>query len=99
MIYREYIELLKEFDLKREEVMGYYMDRPVCMFWFDITNHIVPHGRVPEQTGCIKIVDDTKIVKASTDIQEARESICERMKEIKADQIIDKLKNMRGDFD
>jgi hypothetical protein len=98
MIYREYIELLKEFDLKREEVMGYYMDRPVCMFWFDICNHIVPR-RDDEHTGCIKIVDDTKIDKASTDIQEARESICERMKEIKADQIIDKLKNMRGDFE
>lgn len=98
MIYREYIELLKEFNLKREEVMGYYMDRPVCMFWFDICNHIVPR-RDDEHTGCIKIVDDTKIVKASTDIQEARESICERMKEIKADQIIDKLKNMRGDFE
>lgn len=98
MIYREYIELLKEFNLKREEVMGYYMDRPVCMFWFDISNHIVPR-RDEEHTGCIKIVDDTKVVKASTDIQEARESICERIKEIKADQIIDKLKNMRGDFE
>ena len=99
MIYREYIELLKEFNLKREEVMGYYMDRPVCMFWFDISNHIVPHSQIKEHTGSIKIVNDSEIVKVSTDIQEARESIGERMKEIKADQIIDKLKNMRGDFD
>lgn len=99
MIYSEYLNLLKELSLERSEVMGYYMDRPVCMFWFDITNNIVPHSQVKGQTGCIKIVNDTEIIKVSTDIQEARESIGERMKEIKADKIIDKLKNMRGDFD
>lgn len=90
MTYREYIQLTENLGLERKHACCYYMHHGVCIFWFDISGN---------DTGIVKLINDTEIVKESTDKEQIRAYIAKRIEDIKAIKVDKKLKKMEQDFE
>lgn len=99
MTYREYIKLTENFGLERNTATCFYMGHSVCIFWFDnITSIIYDDQELLNHTGIVKMVNDSEIVKESTDKEQIRDFIIKRIEEIKAYKVDEKLKTMEKDF-
>lgn len=99
MTYREYIKLTENFGLKRIDAWCYYMGHRVCFFWFDTSSAILYSQELLNNTGMVKMVNDSEIVKESTDKEQIMDFITERIEDIKASKVDDKLKTMVQDFE
>lgn len=90
MTYKEYIQLTENLGLERKHACCYYMHHGVCIFWFDISSN---------DTGIVKLINDTEIVKESTDKEQIRAYIAKRIEDIKTIKVDNKLKTMEQDFE
>jgi len=99
MTYREYIKLIENFGLERKHACCYYMGHGVCIFWFDNSSAIMDAAELLNHTGIVKMVNDSEIVKESTDKEQIRDFIIKRIEEIKAYKVDKKLKTMEQDFE
>jgi hypothetical protein len=99
MTYREYIKLTENFGLERKHACCYYMQHGVCIFWFDTSNAIMDSEELLNHTGIVKMVNDSEIVKESTDKEQIKDFIINRIEEIKAFKVDKKLKTMEMDFE
>lgn len=99
MTYREYIKLTENFGLERKHACCYYMGHGVCIFWFDNSSAIMDSQELLNNTGMVKMVNDSEIVKESTDKEQIMDFITERIEDIKVSKVDDKLKTMVQDFE
>jgi hypothetical protein len=75
------------------------MGHGVCIFWFDNSSAIMDSAELLNHTGIVKMVDDSEIVNESTDKEQIRNFIINRIEEIKAYKVDKKLKTMEKDFE
>lgn len=99
MIYKDYIALVESLGLKRDDSTAKYMDKIVCMFWFEPGSNIYNSGEIKMWKGKFNIIKNNTIIFVTEDIEEAKLAIYKRIEEIKAEQVNDKLKTMEVDFD
>lgn len=99
MTYREYLKLTENLGLERNHTCCYYMQRGVCIFWFDNSTAIMDEPELLNHTGKVYMINDEEIVNESTDQKQIRAYIIKRMEDIKATKVDDKLKTMEKDFE
>lgn len=97
MTYKEYIKLTENFGLEREDANCFYMGHDVCIFWFDYMAD--DDQELLNHTGHVKLLDDYKIVNESTDKEQIKDFIINRMEDIKVIKVDKKLKTMEKDFE
>lgn len=99
MIYKDYIALIESLGLKRVHSTAKYMDKIVCMFWFEPGSNVCSSDEIQFWKGKFDIIKNNNIIFVTEDIEEAKLAIYKRIEEIKAEQVNDRLKTMEVDFD
>lgn len=96
MTYREYLKLTENLGLERKNACCYYMGHCICIFWF---SSYIDGQEVLNHNGIVKMLNDNEIVKESTVKEQIKDFIINRIEEIKAIKVDNKLKTMEKDFE